>query len=295
MYAGVRVERDTVVRKERRIPTKGEVLVGVGDVVEPDAVLARGSVMSTEVQQVKIYAQLNIDPEEVGRYMLKGEGDEVKKDEAIAIRRSFFGRSTKVCRSPIDGTIENFSKVSGRALIRGKPIQVEVRAHIPGRVMEVIPGEGAVLESRAALIQGVFGVGGEARGELVMAVGDPGEALASDGIGDTHGGKVLVGGSLVTLDALRKAVKAGVRGVVAGGVDQKDLTDFLGYEIGLGVTGDEKPGLALIVTEGFGAYPMKAETFNILKSLEGRLACLDGSTQIRTNMLRPEVIIPLQT
>ena len=294
MYAGVRVESDTVVRKERRIPTNGEVLVKVGDVVEPDVVLARGSVMSNEVHMVKIYAQLDVDAEEVARYMLKGEGDEVKKDEAIAIRRSFFGRSTKVCRSPIDGTIENFSKVSGRALIRGKPIQVVVRAHIPGRVIEVIPGEGAVLESRAALIQGVFGVGGEARGELSMAVADPGEALSSDGIGDAQKGKVVVGGSLVTLDALRRAVKAGVSGVVAGGVDQKDLTEFLGFEIGLGVTGEERPGLALVVTEGFGAYPMKAGTFDILRSLEGRLACLDGSTQIRTNMLRPEVIIPLQ-
>ena len=224
--------------------------------------------------------------------MLKEEGEEVKRDEVIAIYRAFFGRFTRTCRSPIDGQLETLLK-SGVALIRGMPIPVEARAHIPGRVVELIPGEGAVVETRAALVNGVFGVGGETIGELVLAVGEPDEALTAEAITNAHKGKVVVGGSLVTLDALRKAANVGLTGVLVGGVDQKDLTDFLGREIGVGVTGREEAGPTVIVTEGFGVYPMDGVTFNLLKSHEGKRASINGTTQIRQRMLRPEIIIPL--
>ena len=290
---GVRLEEETTIRKVRRIPAEGEVSVEVGDVVEAETVLASGTVVNPEAEEVKVFVKLGVDPDQIERYMLKKEGDQVAKDEAIAIYRAFFGRFTRICRSPMDGFIEILLKKKGRVIVRGNPIPVEARAHVPGRIVEVIPGEGAVVEARGALVNGVFGVGGEARGELVLAVGQPGEPLTTDVVGEGHRGKVLVGGSIATLDALRKAAKVGVRGVVTGGVDQKDLTDFLGREIGVGVTGAEDVGLTLIVTEGFGVYPMREETFRLLGSHEGRLASIDGTTQIRQRMLRPEIIIPL--
>jgi len=292
---GIDIKGETVVTKIRRIPTQGEVLVRKGDLVGPETIVARGTVINPDVREVKIFVQLGVDPEQVIRYMLKEEGDEVKRDEAIAIHRSFFGRSTKICRSPIDGTIEGLSTVSGRALIRGSPILVEVKAHIPGSVAEIIPGEGAVIESKASLIQGVFGIGGETHGELAMAVGAPGEALTSDEVVEGDRGKILVGGSLVTLEALRKARKLGMRGIISGSVDQKDLTEFIGHEIGMGITGEEDVGLTLILTEGFGIHPMEEGTFKLLKTFEGKPASIDGSTQIRSRMLRPEIIIPQST
>jgi len=291
---GVKIEEEMLVRKARRIPTQGEVYVEEGDIVEPDKVIARGVAINPEMCEVKVFARLGVEPDRVERHMLKKEGDEVKKDEAIAIYRAFFGRLTKVCRSPVDGTIEVFLRASGRVLIRGMPIPIETRAHIPGRIVELIPGEGAVVETRAAIINGIFGVGGEARGELVVAVDRPGEALTTEVVEEGHGGKILVGGSLVTLEALWKAVKIGVSGIITGGVEQKDLTDFLGYEIGMGVTGGEKAGLTLIITEAFGINPMDYDTFRLLKSHEGKQVSIDGTTQIRQRMLRPEIIIPLQ-
>jgi hypothetical protein len=289
---GLRVQEDTLVRKVRRIPAQGHVLVNKGDIVTPETIVVRGMVLNPDIREVKIYEQLGVDPAEVEKYMLKEKGQEVKENEAIAIHRSFFGRSTRVCRSPIEGTIEMFSKTSGRAVVRGKPIPVEVKAHIPGRVVDMIPGEGAVVECRAAFIQGMFGIGGEAIGQLAMAVDKPGEALTTELINDEHKGKILVTGSFATIDALRKAAKTGVKGIISGAVDQKDLTDFLGYEIGTGITGKEKTGITLIITEGFGIHPMEEKTFNLLKAHAGKQASIDGSTQIRTRMLRPEIILP---
>ena len=177
---------DTVVRKERRISTKGEVLVKSGDEVEPGTVVARGVVENPDIRELRIYASLGISPDMVKNHMLKAAGDDVNKDEVIAIYRSFFGRSTKVARSPIDGRIESFSSTTGRAIIRGHPIQMMVNAHIPGEVVDVIDGEGAVVETRAAVVQGSFGLGGEAIGAPDVG-GDQGRASGQSGGGRLGG------------------------------------------------------------------------------------------------------------
>ena len=291
---GVKLEEETLIRKVRRIPTQGEVYVGVGDLVDTETVIAGGTVRNPEAEEVKVFAKLGVEPKQTERYMLKKEGDPVAKDEVIAISRSFFDRFTKTCRSPMDGFIEVFLKNVGRVIVRGNPIPVEVRAHIPGRITEVIPREGALVETKGALVNGIFGVGGEARGELVFAVDQPREPLTTEVMRESHKGKTLVGGSVVTLDALRMAAEMGVSGIVTGGVDQKDLTDFLGHEIGLGLTGEERAGPVLIITEGFGVYPMRNETFHLLRSHEGERASINGTTQIRQRILRPEIVIPLK-
>ena len=291
---GVKLEEETLIRKIRRIPSQGEVFVEVGDTVDAETVIAGCTVRNPEAEELKVFAKLGVEPDQTDRYMLKKEGDPVAKDEVIAIYRAFFNRFTKTCRSPMDGFLEVFVKSVGRVIVRGNPIPVEVKAHIPGMITEVIPEKGAVVETKGTLVNGVFGVGGETRGELAFAVDQPGEPLTTETMRDSHKGKIIVGGSVVTLDALRKAAKTGVSGIVSGGVDQKDLTDFLGHEIGLGLTGEEKAGPTLIITEGFGVYPMRDETYHLLRSHEGKQVSIDGTTQIRQRILRPEIIISLQ-
>lgn len=279
--------------KERRIPTRGEVLVELNNEVEPDTVIAKGMVPSQEIHELRLHRSLNIDPDDVKHHLVKHAGETVEKDEVIAIARSFFGRQTKMARSPIDGVIESFSETNGRMMIKGHPVPVEVSSFIPGTVTQIFPGEGAMVETQGYRFNGLFGVGGETHGILETVVDAGNVPLTSSEIKPMHSGKVLVGGSVVTLDALREAVKQGVRGIIVGGVDQKDLTYFLGYEIGLGVTGGENIGLTLILTEGFGVNPIPVETFTAFRELSGKLACIDGTTHIRSRSLRPEIIVPL--
>lgn len=287
------IQEASIIRRTRRIPTKGDVPVSIGDLVSAETVVAKGSVTNPTILEVRVHTDLNVEPHETETYMLKKVGDEVKKDEAIAVHRSFFSRLTKVSRSPIDGFIESFSGSSGRALIRGKPISVEVKAHIPGKIVEIVADEGAIVESKGFLLEGVFGLGGEATGELALAVDEPSEALTTEQISERHKGKIIVGGAITTLEALRKAAKTGVNGIITGGIDEKDLTDFLGEEIGIGITGNERIGLTIVVTEGFGTHPMNDKSFGLLKSHRGSLVSIDGSTQIRSRMLRPEIVIPV--
>jgi hypothetical protein len=224
--------------------------------------------------------------------MIKQEGDDVKKDEAIATYRSFFSRSTKVARSPIDGKIEAFSKYTGRALIRGHPLEIKVNAFIPGEIVEIFPKVGAKVETNGKFFEGIFGIGGENWGKITVPVNSNESPLTSDEINEAMKGRIIVGGSVVTLNAIRKAVNVGANGLIVGGLDQKDLTEFLGYEVGLGITGNEDISLSLIITEGFGINSMNPKIFELLKKSQDKLACINGSTQIRSRMQRPEIIIP---
>ena len=121
-----------------------------------------------------------------------------------------------------------------------------------------------MVEAVGVFVQGIFGVGGERTGELEMVTSSHKEPLTADLVKPEHKGKVIVGGSFVEADALRKAGKIGVNGIVVGGIDDRDLRDYLGYDIGVAITGGEDIPLTLIVTEGFGEIPMAENTFNLL-------------------------------
>ncbi|MFP3950678.1 MAG: hypothetical protein ACLFVP_00815 [Candidatus Bathyarchaeia archaeon] len=290
-YESERIVEGIKIKKTRRLPIKGSVLVKEGETVTADTVIAKGTVENPDIREVNVFSQLEVDPEDIKQYMLKEEGRNVKKDEVIAIHRSFFGRRTVTSRSPIEGTIERISTITGKVLIRGKPIHMEIKAHIPGRVSKIIPEEGAIIETKGTLIEGVFGLGGERYAPIKMAVDRIGEPLTTDRITSEDTGEILVGGSIVSLEALRKASEMGVKGVITGSIDQKDLTDFLGYELGMGITGEEDIKFSLILTEGFGVRPLEEKIFKSLHENEGKYASIDGSTQIRSRMIRPQIII----
>ncbi|GAH13284.1 unnamed protein product, partial [marine sediment metagenome] len=118
--------------------------------------------------------------------------------------------------------------------------------------------------------------------------------MEADLITDEHKGKILIGGSIITSDALSKAVKVGVTGIVVGGIRHPDLINFVGYEIGVAITGEEDLGITLIITEGFGKMNMSERVFDLFKTFDGFEASMNGATQIRAGVMRPELVIPHQ-
>ncbi|MFN3467296.1 MAG: hypothetical protein ACK4WF_06295, partial [Candidatus Brocadiales bacterium] len=133
----------------------------------------------------------------------------------------------------------------------------------------------------------------EVVGPLELGVSSPEEVLEPKGIKHEHAGKILVAGSLVTWQAMDKARNTGVLGIVTGGVYDEDLRTLLGYDLGVAITGSEKVGLTLIVTEGFSRINMAKKTFELLHARRGMKASINGATQIRAGVVRPEIIIPL--
>ncbi|MBN2537325.1 hypothetical protein JXB37_03500 [candidate division WOR-3 bacterium] len=288
---GLKVTARTVVRKERRLPLPGQTMVGKDARVKGDDIVARTE-LPGNVQTMNVGGVLGVPPDDVPGLMLKTAGDPVEKDEPIARSKGLFGLFKSEVKSPVSGSIESVSRVTGQVIFREPPQPVQVDAYIEGRVTEILENEGVVVETEASLVQGIFGVGGEVRGEIKLVTDDPGEPLEAKQLTDDCAGKIVVGGSLITPGAIEQALKVKARALVAGGVEDATLKTFLGYDIGVAITGSERKGLTLIVTEGFGRMRMADRTFKLLKSLEGRTASANGATQIRAGVIRPEIVVP---
>lgn len=288
---GLKVTRRTHIRKVRRLPLPGETLVEKGKQVKGDDIVARTAVPGN-VHTVNVGGILGIPPEDVPQLMLKKKDDPVQKDEIIARSKGLFGLFKNEVRSPVTGTVESISSVTGQVIIREPPQPVEIDAYIEGVVDEVLSREGVIVANDVSLVQGIFGVGGETRGILKLVVDSPESLLTAETISSDCQGKVLIGGSLLTYEAIEQARSVGAKAVIAGGIEDTTLRKFLGYDIGVAITGSEKSGLTIIITEGFGKMRMATRTFDLLVSLENKMASVNGATQIRAGVIRPEVIVP---
>jgi hypothetical protein len=288
---GLRVTADTVVRRERRLPLRGEVLVKKGDLVGPDTVVARAE-LPGNVQTVNLAARLSVDPAQVAGLLLKPVGSTVRKGEIIAVSKAMFGLMKNQAEAPAAGTLETVSSVTGQLLLREPPVPVEVGAYVRGVVAEVLPGEGVVVESRGALVQGIFGIGGETFGRIAVATSRPDEPLEAGHLRPEHRGAVVVGGAHVSHATVLRAREVGVAAIVVGGFDDRDLRELLGHDLGVAITGQEEIGLTLVLTEGFGHITMAGRTWDLLQASAGRVASVSGATQIRAGVLRPELLVP---
>ncbi|MCK4546762.1 MAG: hypothetical protein KAW17_04885 [Candidatus Eisenbacteria sp.] len=287
---GLTVAEGVRLRRQRRLPVKGTVLVRKNQSVERDTVLARAELPGV-ARVVNVAALLGIAPEAIERALLKREGDAVTGGEILGRSSGFWGLFRSKCTSPVSGHVESISTVTGQVVIRGVPIQVEVAAYLDGEIVDVFPGEGAEIEARATLVQGIFGVGGEVWGNLAIVGPGPDERLDPGRLDESHRGQVIVAGRGLMPGCIERAAYLGVRGLVVGSITDSDLRDLLGYDLGSAITGGEAVTTTLVVTEGFGDVPMAERTFRLLESKNGCRASLNGKTQIRAGVIRPEVVI----
>lgn len=289
---GLKVTERMTYRTRRVLPIPGDVLVRVGDRVAAQDVVAR-TFMPGDITPVNLANVLSMAPAEVPEAMLKKEGERIAVDEPMARTKGIFGMFKNEYKSKVAGTIEAVSAVTGQVMVRGEPIPVQVKAYVGGRVVEVFPKEGVAIETPAAFIQGIFGVGRETHGRIRMACKSHEQELTEDLVTPDMKGCVVVGGSRMHFTAIKKAQQIGVAAIVSGGLDDQDLKEILGYDLGVAITGSEDIGLTVIVTEGFGDIAMAERTFRLLDKYQGREASVSGATQIRAGVMRPEIVVPL--
>ena len=289
---GLTVAERTTIRRPRLLPLAGDVLVEAGALVQAKDVVARTE-LPGDVVSVNVVNRLSISAAQVKGFMLKHEGDSVSEGEPIAENKPFINWFKTTVVSPIHGVIESVSDVTGQVMLRKPPRPVEVAAYVDGRVVEVVEGEGVVVEATGALVQGILGIGGEAFGRIKLLADSPDATVdEADVPGGGLLGAVVVCGALVTQPALERLRERGVSAVIVGGLEAQDLRNLLGYDLGVAITGSEHVGFTLVITEGFGRVAMARRTFGLLQGLEGASASVNGATQIRAGVMRPEVVIP---
>jgi hypothetical protein len=273
-----RVAPLTAIRRERILPAPGEVLVDVGARVEAMSIVARAAVPG-RYRILNVAQALGVSPEAADRHIRVRPGQPVQARQVVASRRASLGMVPRVIRAPQDSVVVAVG--GGRVLLEPVGEPVEVRAYLPGRVRNVLPNMGVLIETVGALVQGVWGSGGESYGVLKVLVEQPDQPLQARSIDVACHGAVLVGGSTLDREALQQALELQVRGIVIGSLDPA-LVEMA-----------QQVPFPVVTTEGLGQVAMALPLFHLLCTHEGREAAISGRTQPRWGAMRPEVVIPL--
>src|SRR5262245_16525748 len=99
------ISSSVLVRKERRLPVAGEVLVRVGSRVEPDDTVAQALLPDSPIT-IQLARQLGIRPGQVSKRFAKPIGSTLEADEVIASGRRGV-RSVQV-KSPVAGRLQSY-------------------------------------------------------------------------------------------------------------------------------------------------------------------------------------------
>jgi hypothetical protein len=265
----------TTIRRERMLPLPGEVVVHVGQRVEPLDAVARAAIPGGYCI-VEVALALKVQEGSIRQYLLKHEGDEVKAGEPIAVQRGLFRRAV---RSPVDGFLAAVG--AGQALIEAGTAVVELRAGMRGRISSVRSNWGVVIETAGTVVQGMWGNGKEGHGVLKTLTDSPHGVLTRESIEVGFQGAVILAGQGMTLEALELAREMQVRGIIVGSLEAALLQAAKAAEF------------PIIVTEGWGAIPMSPIILDVLKAQDGREISLNAQVRTGWEPVRPEVIVPL--
>ena len=212
-------------------------------------------------------------------------GEEVYRGQFLA-SLPLPGAAAKAVSAVLSGTVSEVSADGSVLSIEPAPRRASILALVAGTVSEAVPGGRVSITTSGERVEGAFGVGGPTWGHLT--------AVAAE----SHRPGSLCGAVVLLSDApegarLRALAEAGAVAVVAPHIDQLELVNYLGYEIRLGITsGTEGSGMALVFLGGFaGSAQDVGGALDWLLSRAGRSAYVDGRTQVRAGVRRPEIIV----
>lgn len=169
-------------------------------------------------------------------------------------------------------------------------------AGLRGRVVDITRRGGVIIESYAAVVQGVLGSGKQVAGVLTMWQG---AGTQPQGQAAIPPGALLVVPGPVNFAMLRQALISGVVGVIASSTSSRDLEGFLRADlvrlidsVDVELVQAHLPPMTIMLTEGLGTLAMPPRTMNLLSRYQGSIALLEGTTSIRQNVF-PELVISL--
>jgi len=150
----------------------------------------------------------------------------------------------------------------------GDPAEV-LEAPAAGIVREARPGMVLVLATDGPALPGAHGAGSPARGRLEIA-GGPDAELRPSALDVGRAGTILVVGSRVDAETLIRARAMGIRGVIVGGLSEKDLRDFAASERRQHAGLHRPPPFAVLVLDGAQRRPIAGPIIRLLAGNEGR-------------------------
>jgi hypothetical protein len=290
---------------ERYLPLAGEVLIAPNQRVTPETPIAR-CLLPGKPRLLNLAEYFDLAPKDAVKLVNKTINTRLAEGETIAQKKG--GLRGKSLKAPFEAIISALDEDTGYLSLTPAATPFVLESHVPGTVIEIVPGWGAKIGLKASYIRGAVGIGGERQGVLRRIVATPNQPLTPEMIGDRAIFYILLGGSTVTAETLRRAVESKVRGIITGSMRAEELAKFLEYsqsdsfyKVSLNnwrfpadINPQDSP-LTLVLTEGFGEMPMSGKVFEFLAAQDSYTISINGSTRLRRGWTRPEIIVPVSS
>ncbi len=265
----------TSIVRERLLPVSGTVLVRLNQKVGSNEVIAETN-WSHEHVLLDVARTLHVSPVAAERLIKLKVDDRVLAKTEIAVGSGLFPR---IVTSPRDGRVVAVG--GGQVLIEVGETKLELRAGIPGTIVEVIPNRGAVIQTAGALIQGVWGNGRIDSGMLVNIAEKPDGVLTANRLDVSLRGSILLAGMVKDAETLKAAAELPVRGLILSSL----------YPSLIPMAREMR--FPIMVTEGFGPLSMNSAAYRLLSTNAKRDVTVNAEVYDRYSGARPEVIIQL--
>ncbi len=265
----------TSIVRERLLPVSGTVNVRMGQKVNPADVIAETS-WSREHVLLDVAGKLRVHPSIADKLIKCKIGDQLAANAEVATSTGLFSHTV---RTPREGRVVAVG--GGQVLMEVGLSKVELKAGIPGTIIEVIPNRGAVIQTAGALIQGVWGNGKIDTGQLVNITESPDGVLSTARLDVSLRGSILLAGMVKDAETLQAAGEMSVRGLILSGL----------YPSLIPVAREMR--YPIMVTDGFGPLPMNSAAYKLLSTNAKREITVNAEMYNRYSGARPEVIISL--
>lgn len=265
----------TTIRRERLLPIQGKISVRKGQKVSVTDTVAEASLSPAHLL-LDLSRGLGLPPEKTDQHIQCKAGDSVDAGDILA---GPVGLARRVVRAPKKARVVVAG--GGQVLLEVQNKPFELKAALPGMVMDLIPERGVVIETTGALIQGVWGNGGIGFGLMLVLAKTPNHVLTRDQLEVSYRGSVILAGHCAEEDVIKMAGELPLRGLILASMAPSVIPVA------------EKSPVPVMILEGFGQRPMNTAAFNLLTTNEQREVAINAEPWDPYTGTRPEVIIPL--
>lgn len=261
--------------RARLLPVAGEVLVRAQQKVSASDIVAEAH-FAREHVLLDVARVLRIHPEAADLLVKCKIGDRLKAGSEIAAGKGLLANAVVV---PRDGRVAAVG--GGQVLLEVGEAKIELRAGIPGTVVEVAPERGVTIQTAGALIQGVWGNGRIDSGPLLNLLEGTDGTLVSKQLDVSMRGSVVLGGIIKDPETLKTAAEVPLRGLIVPSIYPSLIPQA------------REMRLPIVALDGFGPVSMNSLAYKLLSTNVKRDVTVNAEPYDRYGGGRPEVIIPL--
>ena len=265
----------TTIERERALPVSGNVIAKLNQKVSSTDVIAEAT-WSREHLLIDVARGLSISANAADRLIRVKVNDKVAEGAEIAIGKGVMARTI---RAPRGGRVVAVG--GGQVLMETGDASIQLRAGIPGTIVQIIPNRGALIRTVGALIQGTWGNGRIETGLLFNLTENPADVLTASRLDVSLRGSIILAGIIRDAETLRTAAELPVRGLILSSISPGLLSAA------------QQLRFPILAIDGFGQVPMNSAAYKLLTTNAKRDVTINAEAFNRYTGARPEVIIPL--